>query len=175
MHSVDSPRPNKHGTKCNPVTQCRPGTHIGAKQSRSQSVTRRCGKIKSSENFQRPADQPRRAGALGAGGWGRPHSQGRSDPSAPQILESPCGGARFFGKLMWVWRLPRGPRRLGLRESASAKKGVKPRARRQPRFSAQSRLGSSPCARDRRRTSSLIHSTNPRIAIRGAGSLLRPT
>lgn len=43
----------------------------------------------------------------------------------PQNLESPVEERVFFGKLMWVLRLPLGPRLLGLRESASAKKGVK--------------------------------------------------
>lgn len=27
---------------------------------------------------------------------------------APQNLESPCGGARFFGKLLWVLSTPTG-------------------------------------------------------------------
>ena len=91
---------------------------------------------------------------------------------ARQNLESPVEERAFLGSSCGSGRQPLGPRCLGLRESASAKKGVKPRARRQPRFSAQSRLGSWHCARDARRISSLIHSTNPRVATRGCCSFV---
>lgn len=93
--------------------------------------------------------------------------QGCSGPSDAPEPGEPCGGARFFGKLVWVWRLPRGPRHLGLRESASAKKGVKPPVHDDLVFRPKADSVVALHARRAIGTSSLIHSTNPRVAIRG--------
>lgn len=95
---------------------------------------------------------------------GERHSQGCSVAHRePQNLESPGGGARFFGKLVWVLETATGaatprstriPRRLrkALRRELDDNLVFRPKA--------DSGRGSL-CARDRRRISSLIHSHQP--------------